>query len=287
MYGLCITIGVIICIFVVLPAVMKKYRMSKKANDFYSMMGLIAIAAGFAGAFVFQFIYDWIDKGWAVAWQEKGGITFLGGLLTGAGTFALGTFLAKPEVKKEFWIILRAFAPCVCIAHAFGRLGCFCAGCCYGVETDSSIGIKFPIYSSAGDLIGHTAPRVPTQLIEAFFLFALFAMCFLYTDKSMIIYLFSYGIFRFVLELFRGDDRGFTLFNFFSPSQLICIGLFITAGVLVYLDITKGIFKRYFPPAPLPEVETAYADIDADIAVDGTAGSADGTPDVQEPPQGK
>ena len=256
-WGGCIGVGAILCIFVVLPAVMKRYRMSKKANDFYSTLGLIAIAAGFGGAYLFQFFYDLVEYGFKLPSNYGGpGVTFLGGLITGAATFIVGTLIAKPDVKADFWIILRAFAPCVCIAHAFGRIGCFGAGCCYGMETDSWLGMKFP---------GHTHKILPTQLFEAIFLFALFAICFLYTDKSMIIYLFSYGIFRFVLEFFRGDARAGDTSDFagsLSPSQIICILLVATGIVLLVLDITKGIFKRYVPPKP-PETPSEAPDLEA------------------------
>ena len=263
-WGACIGVGAIICIFVVLPAVMKKYGMSKKSNDFYSTLGLIAIAAGFGGAYLFQLFYDLVEYGFklpATYWRYADGscrgpgVTFLGGLITGAATFIVGTLFAKPEVKKEFWIILRAFAPCVCIAHAFGRIGCFGAGCCYGKETDSWLGIQFP---------GHTHKVLPTQLFEAIFLFALFAVCFLLTDKSMIIYLFSYGIFRFVLEFFRGDERAGNTSDFsgkLSPSQIICILLVAAGIVMLVLDITKGIFKKYTPPKP-PELISEAPDLE-------------------------
>ena len=264
LYGLCIIVGAIICIFVVLPLILKKYNISKKSIDFYQTLGLVAIALGFVGAWLFQLFYDLIDYGFKLPsdyWRGADGkfagpgITFLGGLITGAATFLIGALLAKPEVKREFWIILRAFGSCVAIAHAFGRMGCFFAGCCYGMHTDGPLAMDMPH--------GHTDPVtdnyvpcyesvLPTQLIEAIFLFVLFAVCFLYTDKSMLIYLFSYGVFRFVLEFFRGDARAGDTSNFaaLSPSQWISIAMFVGGFVLLYFDITKGMFKKYVPPAP-------------------------------------
>ena len=253
LYSLCIIAGAIVCIFVVLPLILKKYNMSKKGIDFYQTLGLVAIALGFGGAWLFQLFYDIIGYGWKWPWTADPsytgpGITFLGGLITGAATFLLGArFIAKPEVRKEMWIILRAFGPCVAIAHAFGRLGCFFAGCCYGVETDGVLGMMFP---------EHAHKVLPTQLIEAIFLFALFAVLFLFTDKSMLVYLFSYSIFRFTLEFFRGDERAGSTSDFvssLSPSQYLCLAMFVIACILLYFDITKGMFKRYVPPAPPEE----------------------------------
>lgn len=262
LYEVFIIVGIVACIFLVLPYIMKKYGMSKKANDFYTILALIAIAAGLGGAILFQVIYDLFENGFTLPTGYAPGMTFLGGLITGTVAFIIGArFVAKPEVRNEFWIILRAFAACVCIAHAFGRIGCFFGSCCYGIEMEGFPGIWFPEGSNPSKALagGAAVCVLPTQLIEAAFLFALFAVCFKFTDKSMIIYLFSYGVFRFVLEFFRGDYRGEIFWQqALSPSQVICIGLVLAGAVLLILDIKKGIFKKYKPPEkPIPETPAA------------------------------
>ena len=124
--------------------------------------------------------------------------------------------------------------PCsILVGHAFGRIGCFCAGCCYGRPTDSFLGVRFP---------GHIQDVHPTQLYEAFFLFALFAVCsYLLLKKgfkhNMSVYLVAYGIFRFLIEFVRDDERG-QLLGFISPSQFWSI-LMIGLGVGVYFLVDK------------------------------------------------
>jgi phosphatidylglycerol:prolipoprotein diacylglycerol transferase len=71
----------------------------------------------------------------------------------------------------QFWVkkfypnnslldLLPIAPPCITVAHGFGRIGCFLAGCCYGKVTDSIFGVTFP---------GMTHAVYPTQLFEALF----------------------------------------------------------------------------------------------------------------------
>src|SRR5262249_11571431 len=70
------------------------------------------------------------------------------------------------------------FAPALALGHAFGRFGCFAAGCCFGKLGGGRLGVAFPRGSVAFDeLAGHgaipagweTTPALhPTQLYEAF-----------------------------------------------------------------------------------------------------------------------
>ena len=251
-------IGIAACVFFVLPRIMKRYDMSKKANDFYTILTLIAIAAGIGGAILFQLIYDLFEYGFKLPSGYSPGMTFLGGLIVGAAAFLIGTrFVAKPEVRKEFWIILRCIAPCVCIAHAFGRIGCLFGGCCYGIEMDGFPGIWFPAGSNAANHLngGAAVCVLPTQLFEAVFLFILFYVCYRFNEKSLITYLISYGVFRFIIEFFRADHRGELLWQTaLSPSQVLSIGMVILGVVLLILDIKKkGILIRPDPPEKKPE----------------------------------
>ena len=83
---------------------------------------------------------------------------------------------------------------------------------------------------------------LPTQLYEAAFLFIMFGVCsYLVMKKdfkhNLSLYLISYGIFRFLLEFIRGDDRGQFIAGI-TPSQFWSI-VMIVAGILVFF-ILKG-----------------------------------------------
>jgi phosphatidylglycerol:prolipoprotein diacylglycerol transferase len=253
----------------------KKLGMSPRAYNFYFNLALVSIAVGILSAILFQVVYDVIGNGFKTAFANykagnDPGMTFLGGLAGGIGTFLLGTrLLAKPEVKRDFNIILQIFAPGVCAAHFFGRIGCFCAGCCYGQETHTFLDVVFPAHSNASiDAYnqhlteGYEAvSRLPAQLIEAAFLFVLFFVCLYICLKfvkkpkeTLIVYLFSYGAFRFILEFFRGDYRGWQSFP--SPSQILCFLMLIAGGILLYIRLaTKKPLFSGSPPAPLEETD--------------------------------
>lgn len=229
-YSICIALGVIAC-FITFEIFMKrKYKASSNTRTNYEILALISIIIGFAFAMLFQAIYDLIGKNK----ELSGAMTFYGGLIGGVITFVV---LYKVYYYKKVDVGISKvciIAPaCISIAHSFGRIGCFMAGCCYGKETDSFWGVKFP------DL---EKKVYPTQLFEAFFLLLLFIVLFYLAMKinfeyNFTIYLISYGIFRFLIEFLRGDERGFTILGL-SPSQYISI-LFVIAGIIYFIVMKK------------------------------------------------
>lgn len=171
------------------------------------------------------------------------GVTFSGGLVGALLTYFIGYwFLFKNERYKIFYY-LNFIITGVVITHAFGRIGCFLGGCCYGKETTSWLGMYYP--TDYG-----TLKVYPTQLFEAGFLFILFLVLFFVIKKNQLrYYLISYGVFRFILEYFRGDDRGNTIFGFFSPSQFLSV-LMIVCGILLFIFEDKIVYalkKKYNP----------------------------------------
>ena len=100
----------------------------------------------------------------------------------------------------------------VALAIAIGRVGCFLCGCCYGVETNQSWGIRF-----VGAPDGGTVFRHPAQLYEIIFhlSFALIAWTAISTQRRdsrlkgnwMPVYMIAYAVFRFVSESWRPEQR--------------------------------------------------------------------------------
>lgn len=164
-----------------------------------------------------------------VVFYLQSGYVFYGGLL--------GTLLAICLVKKhDFHLkdknVFQFMSPVFPLFHAFGRIGCFMAGCCYGVKLSNPIIVMGMIQLN----------RVPTQLIEALFEFVLFfILLFLYRkrkDYLLRLYLSSYAAFRFFLEFFRDDfDRGYL--GWLSTSQWISLVI-----ILVIVGSELKIVKR-------------------------------------------
>ena len=176
MYGLMIAVGILAC-FCVFTLCSKKFKVEDKFIDFVFFNAIVAIGLGFGAAALFQATYNYIEN--PAGGFKFGGITFIGGLIGGVASFLIGYAIFRKRYKGRISDIL-SIAPCsILIAHAFGRIGCFFAGCCHGAETDAWYGI----YMYAGSL-GHHAKVVPTQLFEAIFLFALFAVCLILLLKK-------------------------------------------------------------------------------------------------------
>lgn len=258
LYGVFIAIGIIVCILL-LRYIGKKRNIDKKFLDFVEMNGYISIGVGFFMSWIFQAFYDFIKTG--VFSLSGAGITFLGGLIGGVATFLIIYFIMLKLGKLTGSIVeILPIAPiCIAVAHAFGRVGCFFAGCCGGLELDESssfyfLTMKFPIYSyeTVNNIFGGSmsVPKeiigyehyLPTQLYEAVFLFLITGVMTLLLLKknfkyNFVIYLFGYGIWRFLIEFIRGDERGeiFKGLSFPSPSQFFSIIMVLIAVPVLFL----------------------------------------------------
>lgn len=197
-----------------------KKRIPVKIYNYYSTAAIVSIFVGLLSAFLFQAIYDYAKTGIF----ELSGLTFMGGLMGGVVSFVSFALLSKDTtVKASFFPVAELAAPCITAAHAIGRIGCFLSGCCYGVKSEH--GLDFP---GIGKVL-------PTQLYEASFLLLLTAILlyFVFSNKlsgfNLTLYALAYSIFRFVIEFFRGDERGAFL-GALSPSQVQSI-ILLTVGI--------------------------------------------------------
>ncbi len=249
MYGLMIAVGLVIALALVLPLYAKRLGVSQRNSDFVFYNLLVCIPLGFGVAALSQSLYSYIEalKNGEEAVFEYSGITVISGILGGAAIYIIIHFLFRKKLGLDLLAVLPIISPMITVAHAFGRLGCFFAGCCHGKPTDSALGMTF---LNSGNISlkyrtssGRTVPLLPTQLYEAIFLFILFAVLSYLLLKfkfkyTMSVYLVLYGIFRFIIEFFRGDSRGAFL-GILSPSQFWSLFM-ILLGVGVYF------LQRYF-----------------------------------------
>lgn len=234
MYGIMIAVG-LLSAFLIISLYSKYLSIDQKLSDFVFYDGVFSVLVGFGSASLFQSLYNFLENP-SKGFKLGGGITFIGGLIGGAAFFLVVYFILRKKLKINLLEILPVIPCAITIGHAFGRVGCFFAGCCYGKQTDSIFGVVFPEHTSLGKV--H-----PTQLYEAAFLFILFGiLSYLLLAKkykyTMSVYLIAYGTFRFLLEFLRGDDRG-SFLGILSPSQfwsaimiLIGIGWYFLQGKL-------------------------------------------------------
>jgi len=156
--------------------------------------------------------------------------------------------------RMPLWPTCDAFAPGIALGHAIGRLGCFLAGCCYGRPTDAPWGVIFTdaFTSSYVGTPLHVALH-PVQLYESAAEIVILALLLLlerrsrgFAGRTFWTYVLLYGVVRFGLEFFRGDERGAVLG--LSTSQFISVVLVVLATA-VFLRL-----RRSPAPAPAPPV---------------------------------
>lgn len=228
-YGLMIAIGIIAAYLT------GEYRAKKHGLEADHVFNYViwCVLGGFLGSKILYFITDMkniiadpsrvldIADGWVV----------YGGII--GGIFAAMLYSKIKNLK--FLAYFDLLIPSVALAQGFGRIGCFLAGCCYGMETDSSIGITF--HDS------HYAPNgvslLPTQLISSGLDFLHFLVLIWFAKRKKAdgqvgaMYLILYSIGRFVLEFFRGDlIRGSV--GSLSTSQFISI-FTVIAGIVLFV----------------------------------------------------
>lgn len=131
---------------------------------------LIFLAGALIGAKVYALILVWssLKRNFSLLWTNPqlflqmylyGGMVFYGGLISGALCVA-GLLLSR---SVRFSQLETVYLLCVPLVHGIGRIGCFCAGCCYGVPTDSILGVVYP----AGGAAPSGIPLMPVQLFES------------------------------------------------------------------------------------------------------------------------
>ncbi len=257
-YGLCMALGVL-CAYVFLA------KLAARRGIAYESLSNLVVAlvfVGLAGARTFYVAEHWTaqfaaDPSATVRIWE-GGLMFYGSIVFGAAGLVLWCLWRRRSVLE--WLDL--FAVVVPLGQAFGRLGCFFNGCCYGRVSYSAVSVRFPAHSlpwrdqldaslihpfSDGSLPARSLPVLPTQLFEAAACLALFlALLWLFRRLHPAAdageparfpgavaagYFLGYGAIRFVDEIFRADER--LHFGWFSISQLISMALWVLGLALL------------------------------------------------------
>jgi phosphatidylglycerol:prolipoprotein diacylglycerol transferase len=239
-YGFCIAVGALLGFVYMYWQGKKQYGITfDQSNNLF----ILLVIAGVVGGKLFM-IFE--DPSLYFSQPKKlfsgSGFVFYGSLLT-AIPVMLWYFR---KIKVPVLGMLDVMAAVTCIVHGFGRVGCFMAGCCYGLPTDSFLSVVFSNPTCQAEPL-HT-PLYPTQLFEATFIFSiLIALLILKKKKQFdgqlfLIYLMVYAVGRGVLEIFRGDiERGFLIENILSNSQFISI---LVASVALYFYIRLNRNKK-------------------------------------------
>ena len=201
-------------------------------------LGIYIIISALIGAKLLLVVTDYksffTDPRELLTLARSGGV-FYGGLI-------LAVIVALWYIRKvslPLWTTCDVFAPGIALGHVIGRFGCLFAGCCFGKPTTKPWGITFTdpfAAANVGTPLG--VPLHPTQLYEAGAEFIIL-MVLLWTERkgrpfagrTFWLYMLLYAISRFIIEFFRGDERGNV--GVLSTSQFISVLLAPLAIVML------------------------------------------------------
>jgi phosphatidylglycerol:prolipoprotein diacylglycerol transferase len=171
----------------------------------------------------------------------EGGLVFYGGFILAAGV----SIVYMRWHQLPIWKLADLSSPSIALGLFLGRIGCFFAGCCYGKETSLPWSVVFKDPNSLARL---NVPLHPTQLYEAAGGLVIFFFLIWWEKRKIfdgqIFWLFSllYSITRFLIEILRGDPRGFIFQGLLSTSQ--GIGIFLAILSLFMLFYLKKVQRR-------------------------------------------
>ena len=184
------------------------------------------------------FLYPhWYD--WFALWQ--GGFSVLGSII--------GIIMTLPFYLKKIHVpiiplfdLVAIYAP---LCQSIARLGCFTAGCCYGVTTH---GICTVVYTNPNTLAAYNIPIHPTQLYSSALLFGIFLFMYfiaqkICTKKGQLFttYLTLAALERFVVDFWRADR--IMIGNILSFHQVVALYI-IVAIITFYYFLTKIQIKK-------------------------------------------
>lgn len=227
-YGLAIAIGVFVSVGLMRRQARRTgFPPQEKIFD----LVLVVVLAGLVGARLFYVVQEWewyASHPLEVVQIWKGGLVYYGGMVVGFLAF----FIYIRLQRLPFLALTDFIIPYAALTHAFGRVGCFLNGCCYGRASNLPWAVKFSFLAEAVH---------PTQIYEALFNLILFVVLLRSYERCRFqgevtsLYLILYPMGRFFIEFFRGGQAlwlsGLTFHQVLSF-------LFVLTGISLY-----GIFR--------------------------------------------
>lgn len=227
-YGLMIAIGIILAVIVGMKRAPKKELVSEEVLN----IAIVCVVFGFIGAkllFVLENFREFLESPLSVIGSS--GFVVYGGIVIGLVCVFIYCRLIK---KISFLRYIDLIFPELSLAQAFGRLGCFFAGCCYGHETDAWWGVVFP----EGSFAPAGVSLIPTQLISSAGDFAIMIILMLFSKRAKkvgdvsALYLLLYGIGRFLVEFLRENTQGW--FGPLTTAQFTSV-IFVAVSVVFFI----------------------------------------------------
>ena len=211
-YGTLVALGFLLALWVTT-------RLAKRAKlpvEPVTNLAIYCALAGLAGAKLFMILFDFKD--YLDGTKSLFSVDTLQAAGVYQGGFLLALLTAVLYMRRNRLPALQTcdvFAPGIALGQAIGRIGCFAAGCCWGVECHLPWAVTFKNIEAqnlTGVMLG--VPLHPTQLYKSFADAAIFVFLYRWIAKPHAAgailgwYLALYSVARFVIEFFRFHEQG-------------------------------------------------------------------------------
>ena len=261
-YGFMIMLGFLCCLYLLGK---RGRRRGFNVEALYDT-ALVGLLAGIVVSRLYHVVFNWrqfSSNPVEIIRVDRGGLVFYGGLAGGAAGLLVMIYKKRLPLRRTLDLVVGL----VPLGHAFGRMGCFLNGCCFGDKTDSFIGVKFPriladgvsdnpLLNVAGKtIVGspvfvqqvldrqvastsvYALPVHPTQLYAVAYNLLIFGFLTMWARRAKRdgevawLYAILYGSARFFNETIRVDQA--RVVAGLTVAQLICIGLVVFGLVML------------------------------------------------------
>ena len=199
---------------------------------------IVAAITGLIGSRLLYVALNWdlfSDRLLSIFFARYEGLTFYGAFFGGV----LGLLVWGWRRKVDFFRMGDLLAPYLALGYAFGRVGCFLNGCCYGKVSDVAWALPAPaadnllhhpvqLYASLGAIVIFVILKLvrPAKPFNGFLLLALFAL---------------YGLLRFTTEFFRDEA---IVWIGLTTAQLFSLGLLAASLIMIGAVLSTGSKKK-------------------------------------------
>jgi len=173
----------------------------------------------------------------------QSGSNIIGGMAI--GSLLLLLWIWRDPDRMMTWKSLDGLAVAFPFGHMVGRIGCLCAGCCFGIiaEREHALTVTYPetwiVAELAGQPVVH-GPRIAAPLISAIGLLVIGTVLLILfrrtTTRGQIapLYFMLYGPFRFFHDMIRGDIAIKGVWGPLTTGQIFGVLVFV-AGAVVFM----------------------------------------------------
>lgn len=231
-YGVVVAAGYLIGIFWLKTQIRDMPGIKGSEDKFWALIYIQFFGAVMGGKLLYL-LANWRDYAsgdLSFFGDFRFGFVFFGGLL---GSMVTGVYACR-RLGLPYLGTADYFGVALPMGHTLGRLACLFAGCCYGRPTTMPWGVVAggsPASSTPEELWGLALH--PTAIYEsgadaAIFLWLLFKVLpkvkkgKLPPGTVFLLYVLLYSCARFVIEFYRGDDRGWSALGL-SLSQWVSV----------------------------------------------------------------